>query len=220
MAIEWIQNKSPHPVINPGVCEFRIDASTTRGAPPGRLLTEEEIACELKRIQTPVERRTFLIGPFGRKIDPTLGRMRDEDIGFIEAMHRFYEGLGIDTHSCFRREDYGRLGIRNEHAEVIDKLLIDTSHVLTALPGASMSNGTWTEIRYGTAIGKNFLFTFRENDPEVVFQRKVKDLLATTGSASRVAFVTFGNHDELFGYIREAWPLLAIGDNKLNGSNS
>lgn len=131
--------------------------------------------------------------------------MPDEDVYLIEALHQFYEGLGVDTYSSFKRENYGQIGITGEDATFLDKLAIYTSHVLTVLPGASKSPGTWEEIRYGGAFGKNFLFLFDAKDPEEEFQETLRTIIANISTRPFLVFIKFKSLFDLFKQAKEVW---------------
>lgn len=210
MAIEWIQYPKPHKIIIPKPV-FGIDASTTRNCPPERYLTLVEYNQEMDRIDTPAELRSFMAGPMGGKIDPVLGRMPDIDIEFISAFDGFLTEMGVDVHSCFKREEFGRIGISNKYATAIDRLLLETSHWMTVLPDSTNSHGTRNEVRYGTAIGKPFLFTFRKRGPELEFQKWVRELVEDTCSSSGIVFVTFDSITDLSKQVRRVLPILVPG---------
>lgn len=219
MAIEWLpQYLATDSEINPSVPEFRIDATSFRNSPPVRLLTVAEVGREIQYLETPVDRRTFPVGPLGGKINPHSGEMSEEDQTFIKGVCQGFRERGIDCPNCFERELFGRLGMTDADATKVDKLSINTADVITVLPDASISNGTWQEFIYGSAIGKSFIFTFRKEDPEPEFQGKVRQWVANTKSRSRIVFVTFGSLDDLFEQINQVWDLLVDREKaKLNG---
>ncbi len=156
----------------PAAENFRIDV--VYGAKsPERFFTPQEIASEREILLTkPPRRRTFLIGSFSSRIDPTTGVIRDDDKELIETIHDWYEQQKIECYSSFKREQFGKIGISNTDATALDKLAASTSHVLTVLPGSSISAGTWEEIRYGGANGRSFLFLFKGRDSEPEFQQQ------------------------------------------------
>lgn len=209
MAIEWLLQYLPaDPAINPSAPEFWIDATSFRNSPPKGILTAEEVELEIQYLNTPVKRRTFPVGPLGRKINPLSGEMNEEDQVFINGVCQRFRERGIDCPNCFEREQFGRLGMQDQDATNVDKLSIDTSDVITVLPDASLSNGTWQEFIYGSAIGKGFIFTFRKENPELEFQAKVRQWAANTKNRSRIVFITFDNLDDLFEQIDQVWDLL------------
>lgn len=220
MAIEWLPQYSPitDSAINPPVVEFWIDATTFRNSPPVRVLTKKEVESVIQYLKTPVTRRTFPIGPLGRKIDPLSGEMSKEDKLFINGLCQRFRERGIDCPNCFEREQFGRLGMQDADATNVDKLSIDTSDVITVLPDASISNGTWQEFVYGNTLGRSFIFAFRRENPELEFQAKVKEWTVHTKSRSRIVFVSFDNLDDLFEQIDQVWDLLVDREEaKLNG---
>lgn len=219
MAIEWLPQYSPiDSAINSTSAEIWIDAASFRNSPPERLLTVDEVDLEIQRLKTPVERRTFPVGPLGRKINPISGAMNEEDQVFIKSVCQRFRERRIDCPNCFERELFGRVGMRDEDATKVDRLSIDTSDVITVLPDASISNGTWQEFIYGNATGKSFIFTFRRENPELEFQEKVKQWARYNKSRSRIVFVTFDSLDDLFEQIDQIWDLLVDRkEAKLNG---
>lgn len=207
MAIEWVQfNSAVAFAAGPAAENFRIDVDS-RIKSPGSILSSEDIEAQTKLLLVkPEHKRTFLMGPFTSKIDPALGKMRDEDIELIEAVHRFYEeSLRVDCYSSFRRECYGQVGIGDDHATFLDKLAIETSHILTVLPGSSKSDGTWEEIRYGGALGRAFLFLFRQDQPEEEFQQHLRTKIANLSTHPFLVFVTFRSLEDMFEQMRESW---------------
>lgn len=174
------------------------------------MLTTEELFQERHRLLTrPKYKRTFLIGPFTSLLDPLTGVMQEDEIILREAIHKFYEERGVDCYSSFRRECYGSLRIENNDATLLDKLTITTSHVLTVLPGSSKSTGSWEEIRYGGALGRSFLFLFRNDSPETEFQQTLRRIVANFTTRPYLAFITYDNFQDLFEQMEEVWkPLL------------
>lgn len=209
MGIEWVRySRSLAFAAGPAAENFRIDANL-RQKPPELFLSPEQVKEEAASLLTkPPWRRTFLIGPFTGKIDSVSGVLRDNDRELVEATHQFYEELGVECYSSFKREDYGRKGIRDEDATLLDMLAIRTSHVLTVLPDSSQSNGVWEEIRYGGSLRKSFLFLFRRRQ-EVEFKRSLRSLIANLSTHPFLVFITFDSLPELFDNMNKVWSYVS-----------
>jgi hypothetical protein len=98
MTIEWVPyNRSI--ALSAGVAaeNFRIDPIAPDYQPKRNMSPAEVREDAMGLLSKPQWKRTFIIGPFTNKIDSILGRMQDEDINFIEAIHRFYEERGIEA---------------------------------------------------------------------------------------------------------------------------
>ena len=141
--------------------------------------------------------RSFIVGAMTKRLDPGLRRLPDVYANLIESIHKTLEMVGVETYSCFRRERFGTIGITSEHATILDRLALDTSHFLTMLPGASDSGGTWKEIVHATKAGTHIVGLFNEQEPELEFRDRIMEAAAVHGARSSLVFVTFGSHDEL-----------------------
>lgn len=218
MAIEKVYYKQLFtvPPLN-GAREFVMNVTYPVENPPTPL-TQEEFQSQLEWLKTPpVAPRTFVIGAFTALFDPGLRRLPDWYKVFVESFHLFYEGVGFESYSCFRREHYGLKGITSEQATVLDKLALDTSHFLTLLPGASNSQGTWKELDYATRAGTEVVCFFKGKDPEIEFQLAIKGLAAENGAKSPLTIVTYENSDDLFAQLGAVIPELR---GKYNGLNN
>lgn len=204
MPIETVDYKylMERPDLRNGVADFAMDVTY-----PFRqtiFLTDEEFEAHKARLETPpTGLRTFIIGAMTGMLDVNLRRLPDEYINFIERIHSNYEQMGIDSYSCFRRERYGEIGITSDHATVLDRLALDTSHFLTILPGATNSLGTWKEIVHAVKTGTHLVGLFRERDPEMGFRQRIMEAAAVHGGKSRLFWVT-GNETDLIPQLNHA----------------
>lgn len=193
----------------PAAENFRIDPQYTSRLPE-RFLTSSEITLERDRLLTkPPCKRTFLIGSFSSRIDPETGIILPEDKGFIETIHNWYAQNNVECVSSFQREQYGTFGITNTDATALDKLAISMSHVLTVLPGSSMSPGTWEEIRYGGSLGRSLLFLFRGKNNEKEFQQEIRHIIANLSTHPLIMFLYFNDLPDLEQQLAEVWNPIA-----------
>ncbi len=175
-----------------GAGEFHMDV--TYPVVPSIFFTEEEFLRDKQRLEAnPGKPRSFVIGTFTAFFDPELRRLPNDYIETIELVHETLNSLGVDTYSCFKREKYGELGISSAHATVLDGLALDTSDVLTMLPGASKSPGTWKEIVHGTKHGKQIVGLNTEPD----FRQRIMESAAVHGATSELTFVNYNSPREL-----------------------
>ncbi len=167
-------------------------------------LSEESVRLQSTYLEAPkTMRRTFVLGPMTGLLVPSLGRLPDERISLIYSVHNFFDRMGIDSYSCFLRERMGQIGITSEQATILDKLALDTSDILTVLPDASNSAGTWKEIVYATKTGTALVCLFNKDDLEMGFRTRIIESAAVHAGGSELTFVTFGTAEELFSGLRE-----------------
>lgn len=184
-----------------GVGEFNMNV--TYPYIHSSFFTEEQFQADKARLETPPDsHRTFIVGAFTGYLNPVLRRLPYYYSDFIDALHQFYITIGVEPYSSFIREKHGELGISSEHATILDRLALDTSHFLTVLPNASDSAGTWKEICHATKRGTDLVCLYREENPEMEFRQRIMEASAVYGGKSNLTLVTFDNQSELFGALR------------------